>query len=112
MSESFDFKKGPKGQPPEPSSSEKNYDRVGFFWSWGWRMALEWGAAVTLGGFLGASLDKFIETSPWGFVSGLFWGSITGLWNIYFSCQNHFRKTGSSPKIHQITSARFKHRDE
>ncbi len=70
--------------------ADESYDHLGVFWSWGWRTALEWGAAVGVGAFLGSLIDRLGYTGDWGLVGGLLLGSATGLWNIYKSCQNYF----------------------
>ncbi|MBY0264391.1 MAG: AtpZ/AtpI family protein [Holosporales bacterium] len=76
----------PKKRVSNPEKQEKMenaYSSLGVFWSLGWRVAIEWGAAVCVGGFLGSLLDDFFDSDPLCFVGGLFLGTMAGILSIY-----------------------------
>lgn len=72
--------------------AEDPYGSLSIFWSWGWRVALEWGAAVGVGAFLGACVDAHWHLDSFGLVIGLLLGSTAGVLNIYRSCQKYFEQ--------------------
>jgi ATP synthase protein I len=62
---------------------EASENRWRSLFSLGWRVALEWGAAVLAGYGLGYVLDAWLNTTPWLMVFFLLLGNIAGLLSIY-----------------------------
>jgi len=62
---------------------EVSENRWRSLFSLGWRVAMEWGAAVLAGYGLGYVLDGWLRTTPWCMVCFLLLGNVAGLLNIY-----------------------------
>ena len=58
-------------------------DHFGAWFSLGWRVALEWSAAVLVGYGMGRFLDWWLDIDPWALITFLLLGNIAGLLNIY-----------------------------
>jgi len=63
----------------------------GAWFSLGWRIALEWGAAVLIGYGVGTVVDRFCGIQPFGVVIFLLLGNIAGLLNIYRILKSEIR---------------------
>ena len=63
----------------------------GAWFSLGWRIALEWAAAVLAGYSVGYVIDWWFNCSPWGLIVFLLLGNVAGLLNIYRTFKNDIK---------------------
>ncbi len=63
----------------------------GAWFSLGWRIALEWAAAVVAGYSIGYLIDLWLGYAPWGVITFLLLGNMAGLLNIYRTFKNDIR---------------------
>lgn len=69
----------------------KNKNRWGALFSLGWRVAIEWAAAVLAGYGLGYAVDAWLNTRPFGMIIFLLLGNVAGLLNIYRTYKNDIK---------------------
>lgn len=67
----------------EGQSRKPDQSHFGAWFSLGWRVALEWSAAMLVGYGLGTFLDWWLDIGPWALIVFLLLGNIAGLLNIY-----------------------------